>query len=426
MKPDPLFSYLAATAAWFLAWGMQSVIFAWLVALELGVSPALVGFAQMALLLPGTFLILFGGGLADHFGGRRVAVAGHAAAALAPLLLSGLILSGNLGYVVMLGYAVLLGSAAAMITPARDGLLNQVAGGRVQRTVMLTSMIQFAVQLAGFLLASLADYSGAVPVLLMQAAALAAGALAFWLLDAEEPASRPALASPLRQLAGSIVQGFVTVKASPAMRAVVVQNSAMGIFFMGSYMVTLPVLVREVYAGTSMQLSWLNAANSLGLVVTILILLRFGDLHRQGRALLVAQGVGALVLASAGSGPGFYLVALAIFAWGMCGGVAMTMSRTIMQEHAPVDQRGRIMAFFSFSFMGSGPVGAVVCGALVSLLGAERALVVASASMLLVVAVVGCGSSLWRLDARRGGLQHQGDPGGAGHGPSRTSEMRSD
>ena len=45
----PLF--LAAIGTWFVAWGMQNVLFQWLVVEELGASAGRVGTAQMALLL---------------------------------------------------------------------------------------------------------------------------------------------------------------------------------------------------------------------------------------------------------------------------------------------------------------------------------------------------------------------------------------
>ena len=82
---------------------------------------------------------------------------------------------------------------------------------------------------------------------------------------------------------------------SASMRMVMFQNVAMALFFMGSYIVTMPLLVREVYDGSAHDLAFMNGANSLGLVVTILLLLRLGDVRRQGRALLLSQGIGALV-----------------------------------------------------------------------------------------------------------------------------------
>ena len=79
----PLHYYLVGTGTWFLAYGIQSVMFAWLVTMVLRESPERVGFAQMALLLPGTLLILIGGSYSDRFGGRRVVVLAQTFAVLA-------------------------------------------------------------------------------------------------------------------------------------------------------------------------------------------------------------------------------------------------------------------------------------------------------------------------------------------------------
>ncbi len=67
----------------------------------------------------------------------------------------------------------------------------------------------------------------------------------------------------------------------------------------------------EVFSGSAQDLAFMNGANSLGLVTTILLLLRIGDVQRQGRALLLSQGIGAMVLASAAVAPS-YLVCLPV------------------------------------------------------------------------------------------------------------------
>jgi MFS family permease len=391
----PLHYYLFGTGTWFLAFGIQGVMFAWLVTMVLHESPENVGIAQMSLLLPGTLLILVGGSYADRFGGRRIVMVGQLLAATAPLLLVGALLLDALTYAVMIGYAILMGTAQAFVTPARDGLLNQVAEGRVQRTVMLTSMIQFGLQIFGFAVASLADIGGPEPILVVQSVLLAIGVLAF----ARTRVTHLRPAGPAPRLWRSVVEGGRTVFSSPSMRMIVVQNVAMAMFFMGSYIVTMPLLVREVFAGSARDLAFMNACNSIGLVSTIILLLRLGDVHRQGRALLLAQGIGAVVLGGAAFAGSLGPFVFAIFLWGVCGGLAMTMSRTIMQEQAPDAQRGRVMSFYSFSFMGAGPLGAVFNGVLVDLIGPQMALLTSATLMLLVMVVVGAGSSLWKLTA---------------------------
>jgi len=161
----------------------------------------------------------------------------------------------------------------------------------------------------------------------------------------------------------------------------------------------MPLLVREVFQGSAGDLAFMNACNSIGLVLTIVLLLRLGDVRHQGRALLLSQAIGALVLAGAAFAGSLSVFVIAIFLWGVCGGLAMTMSRTIMQEQAPESQRSRVMSFYSFSFMGAGPLGAVFNGFLVDQIGPQHALLTSSCLMLLVMLLVGIGSSMWKLTA---------------------------
>ena len=393
----PLNIYFIATGSWYLSYGMQSVVFAWLVTIILNETPDKVGLAQMAYLLPGTIFILIGGSIADQFGGRKIAlIAQCAAASMAAGLAVSMALT-SFTYDKFLVFAVCMGCSQAILTPARDGLLPLVADGQIQRRVVQASMIQFGIQMIGFVLASMADTVGAVMMLAVQSIVLSVGAVAYFYLEVPLVKSARTQARMLNQLRASIIEGFRSVIASPGMRMVVLQNCAMGIFFMGSYIVTVPLLIREVYNGSSTELSLINAVNSLGLFLTIVVLLRVGDIKRQGRALLIAQGFGALVLSLAAIQVSFITLMGILFVWGMCGGMAMTMARTIMQEQSDEHQRGRMMGFYAFSFMGSGPIGALLSGYLVAWFGPSTSLAIASLCMFVVVVLVGTQSNLWHL-----------------------------
>jgi MFS family permease len=384
----PLRLYLVGTSSWFFAFGIQSVLFAWLVAMVLHESPAMVGVAQMSMLVPATLFMLVGGSLADHFGGRRLATIAQGLATLPPLFLAAAVAVGALRFGALVGYAIAMGLAQAFVTPARDAILNDVAETGIQSTVIRASFVQFGAQILGFLTATQADRFGAVPIFALQFSALAFGAFALSRVRVTHT-PRDDDAHWLRDLLGSVVEGAKTVWASREMRLVVIQNVAMGMCFMGSYIVTMPILVRDLYAGTAADLGHMNAANSAGLLTTVILLMRIGDVRRRRRALLVAQAVGSVVLASVGAGLGFPATLALIFVWGMCGGMAMSMARTIMQEDAPPGQAGRVMSFFYFSLLGAGPLGALASGMLVSWIGPALALVASACVMLAVLGVVG-------------------------------------
>ena len=372
---------------------MQSVVFAWLVTMLLREPAERVGLAQMSILLPGTLLILLAGAIADRVGLRRQALWSQLIAALMPLILIHFLYSNGLTYAVMIVYALLMGTAQAFLTPARDGLLNHVAGDNVQRMVVLTSLCQFGFQIIGYTLAGFADTVGPTYILAAQSLILLLGCAALLALrDVGGPAVSNAQASVLRDLR----EGAVTVATSPLLRAVMIQNVAMGLFFMGAFIVAFPLVIREVYNGSSADLASLNAFNSLGLVATIVVLLRVGHVARAGRALLISQLAGSCVLLISGLVVQEFFFILCVFLWGICGGMAMPMSRTLMQQNAPPALRARVMSFYSFSFLGAGPLGALLAGYLADLFGPQQAIVICALCMATLVVVMAFTSPLWR------------------------------
>ncbi len=391
---QPKTAYLTAISAWYGAFGMQSVVFAWLVTMVLREPAERVGLAQMSLLLPGMLLILIAGVLADRIGQRRQAAWSQLFAGFMPLLLALAVYVQALSFTVMVVYALLMGCASAFLTPARDGLLNHVAGENVQRTVMQASLCQFGFQILGYSFAGLADEVGAETILLVQSVVLLLGVWAY--LQLREVA-QSATATEHRQedVLTSLRDGARTVFSNPLMRTVMLQNIAMGCFFMGAFIVGFPLVMRDVFSGSSGDLAVLNALNSLGLVVSISALLRLGFVARAGRALVVAQALGSVVLLSTGLVNNQLFFMFLVFVWGICGGIAMPMSRTLMQQLAPPAQRARVMSFYAFSFMGAGPIGTLFCGYLANLFGPQQAIVISGVCMLSVLVIISLASPLW-------------------------------
>ncbi len=211
----------------------------------------MVGIAQMTMLIPTMLLILVGGSLADIFGGRRIVIVAQSVAALPPLFLCIVVLTGNLSFKAMIYYAIIMGTAQAFVTPARDGLLNQVAEGGIQTRggARQHDAVRRAARRVSRI-ASLAERVGPLPILLVQALVLTLG-VRFFARIPDRPTPVHQEHHRLRDIGRSIAEGYRTIAASPSMRMTVLQSVAMGTCFMGSYIVTLPLLVREYYAGSA-------------------------------------------------------------------------------------------------------------------------------------------------------------------------------
>lgn len=372
----PLHHWLASTGCWALAMGIHQVLFAWLITIELGESAVRLGYAQVAVTLPSTLFVLFAGALADQYGGRRIAVCFQLFSLLAPVALLVTYWQGMLTYTALIIYALLIGVAQAFVLPARDGMATLVAKDNVQRAVVLASLMQFAFQVVGFGVAGLAERLGPTLILSTQFVVLLVGA--YFLINVRTAHKEPAPASIRRSLVqtvlGDLATGAKIILGMTSMRTVLILNCSMGVFFMGSYIVALPILVREVYGGGADDIALVNAVNSIGLIFTLVLLVRFGNLARPGRALLIAQLMGGLCYGLAGVGMPFWVLLVLLFTWGACGGIAISMARTLAQTLVPANLRARAMSFYILSFTGTAPLGALVSGWLADRYGAPAAI----------------------------------------------------
>jgi MFS family permease len=389
----PLRWYLTSTGSFLIPGGIQMVLFPWLVAVLLDEPAQRVGIAQMAGALPALFLILFGGVVGDRFEQRRILIGLHLFGALPPLALALLIAGDHLSYGILIGYALIGSVVGAFSQPARDALLSRVAGDRIQRTVTIVMGMQFGVQILGIGLASFADRVGAVPLILVQATIMACGAFAVSRIHVERFVQPTHRKHALRE----IREGLVLVFGSERLLPVTLLTFAIGVFFAGAFTVLIPLTVRDVYHGGAQQIGVAYILNMVGTVIVTVLLLARGGVARPGRAVIIALGSGSLMFLPIAFGVPIGVFYLLIFLWGAGGGITMSMSRSIVQEAAPMSHRARIMSVYSLGMMGGMPVGSLLMGYVIGVFGPLHAALVPVIGMAVVVTWVGLKSNLWAL-----------------------------
>lgn len=386
--------YLTSTGLFLVPGGIQMVLFPFLVAVWLQESPARVGIAQMASQLPMLLLILWGGLLGDRVDQRRLLIGLQLAMAIPPLIMAWLVWHDLLFYEVLIGWALVGGAFAAFAQPARDALLNRVAGRDVQRVVTLAVGVQFGIQVVGFAIGSTADRFGPPALMVVQSLCMVAAALA----TVRMPALPPAAARERRSALAEIGDGIRVAWNSPEIRAPILLTFSVGVFFAGTYMVLLPLMVRDLYQGSAAGIAAVFAANMLGTCTTIVFLMRRGGVQRPGRALLVGGSVSAMVLSLLHFELPILLFYFVVYLWGMCGGISMTMSRSIVQEASPETHRARILSVYSLGMMGGMPVGSLLLGWCVGVLGVRDAVLVPVLGMAVVLVAMRLKSDLWRVE----------------------------
>lgn len=388
--------YLASTACFLVPGGIQMVMFPWLVAVFLHETPARVGIAQMAGQLPMLLLILWGGLLGDRVDQRRLLIGLSVAMAVPPVVMAGLVTADLLIYPVLIGWALVGGALGAFAQPARDALLNRVAGRDIQRVVTLTIGVQFGIQILGFGIGASADVLGPATLMLVQAGLMLVAGLA----TAQIPPLAPNAPRVRQPALKEIGEGIAIAWQSPAIRAAVLQTFSVGMFFAGTYMVLLPLMVRDLYQGSAGGIALVFATNMLGTCTTILWLMRRGGIERPGRALLLGGMTSVCILSLLYFElplQGFYAV---VYLWGMCGGISMTMSRAIVQEASPESHRARVMSVYSLGMMGGMPLGSALLGWCAGVIGVRNAVLVPVVGTALVLLLLLLRSQLWQVRRR--------------------------
>jgi MFS family permease len=378
--------YLVGLGSWFVPFGIQMVLFPWLVAVVLRMDAFAVGVAQAAIMLPSLLFLPLGGLAADRGNPRRLLMRYHVLYALPPLVLGVVLGMGGLSYPLLIAYGLAAGSISAFAIPTRDALLPFVAKGNLPRAVALATALQFGGQLVGIACASSADRLGPLPLLGVHATLVALGVIAVWRLPDPPPHPPHAPTSFWR----SVAEGVSAAAKSDQMWPVLVINFGVGIFYVGPFMAVLPIAVRDHYGGGAAELAYVNLAFW---AATIVAAMAFATLARRltlrGRLIVIAVSVGGAVLITLSTLPPFPVFVALIFVWGIGAGITMTQSRTVLQIMAPASHRARLLSLFQLGIGGGGPIGAFW--------GIRTAMLLPALVMLLAIAVVVLRSRLWSM-----------------------------
>jgi len=177
------------------------------------------------------------------------------------------------------------------------------------------------------------------------------------------------------RLKEGLTEGYRYVRDFVPIRYILLQLALMS--FMGMpYAVLLPVFARDILMGGPHTLGFLMAASGLGALTGALFLASRRTVLGLGRWITLTSGVfGAGIIAFAVSTVLlFSMVMMFVTGFGMM--VQMASSNTILQTIVDEDKRGRVMSFFTVSFMGMAPFGSLFAGSLASVIGAPGTLVI--------------------------------------------------
>ncbi len=413
-------AYLMVQCSWFVAFGLQMVLFPYLITNRLGLDGTELGLANMALSAPSVIFLLLGGVIAERASGKSLLIVLHMMAAIPAACLAWVVATGNLSYGFMIIYGLAMGTVGAFMMPARDSIVNEVverrsrvgSGVTLQQGVAFATIAQFAAQIGGLIVGGYADKLTRMPswmgsfsvgpipsweLLTFQGIIVGIGAgFAIFLAHGKRVKTGR---SGLGAAFGDIAEGFQVVMANGKLWAMTVLMFGVGIFVIGSFLVVLPIINRDMYGLSSDGIRDMFVTFWLGAFVSSVALSVFRNIKRQGRLLLTAQLLGSLAILIMLAKPPHFVFLLIVFTWGLAGGISIAMSRSIVQDAAPKNQLARVLSIYQLGFMAGAPFGAAVMGWLIDFFPDEpqRVAIVPALGMTILIVWMVVRTPIWNM-----------------------------
>ncbi len=413
-------AYLSVQSTWFIAFGLQMVLFPYLITNKLGLGGTELGLANLALSGPSVLFLLLGGVVAERMAGKPLLMILHLLAAVPSFALAYIIASDGirLEFWHMIAYGVALGTVGAFMMPARDAILNEVverrgrvgSGVTLQQGVAFATLAQFAAQITGLILGGYADKATNMPswlggfgigpiaswqLLTLQGSIVAMGAvLAFFLAKGRKvKTGRTGFGAAF----GDIGEGFKVVAGDPKLWAMTILMFGVGIFVIGAFLVVLPIINRDVYGLSGDGIRDMFVTFWLGAFVSSVTLSLFKNIKRQGRLLLSAQLLGSLAILPMMTRIPHWGFLVIVFVWGLSAGISIAMSRSIVQDAAPKDQLARVLSIYQLGFMAGAPFGAFFMGWMVDAFGPHKIALVPAIGMSALIVWMVLRTPIWNL-----------------------------
>ena len=372
---------------------MQITILSWLV-IEVTESPwqvALVGFFAMA---PNLFLGLFGGVLADRADRRLVLVCTQSANLIATIGMTALLLTDSAEYWHAYPTILISGIGQALDNPTRRSAIHDLVGGSgVTNAIALDAMAFNASRLigpslAGALIAGVGVSGGYVAVIVLYVAAVA---LVYSLRLPERDSPFLGAQNILRNL----TEGFSYVRGHRTILAVVLVTIMMNLLVF-SYLQMVPVIARNVLGVGPGLTGLLMSVDGVGGLIGAGLVASAGNIRYHGRLYMGGSMVALMALLLFALSNWYVLSFAILITLGLGAAGFGTMQSTIVLLTARRDMRGRAQGVVGLA-IGSGPLGALMIGAVASAVSPSFAIGLNAIVGLATVGLIGLlVPSLWR------------------------------
>ncbi|HUF28136.1 MAG TPA: MFS transporter [Gemmatimonadaceae bacterium] len=349
---------------------MQSVAQGWL-ALELTDDPFMVGLVVAVGSIPVLLFSLWAGVLADRVDKLRIVFVAQALLLVQATLLWWFVWTGQIGIGLLIGLATAGGIVNAVEIPSRQAMVIELVG----REDLLDAI---ALNSSGFNLARIIGPSLAAIVIArlglawcfaLNALSYLAVLLSLFRIRLPPRVRASQAVTPLEGLR----QGLVYMRSTRDVAVLMRLTAAFSVLGV-PYLTLLPVFARDILDLGATGYGTLLTFVGLGALAGALSLAAVGRRVRRGRLLAIgAHSFAAIIVVfSLVSHPTAAAALLLLAGYAMITTNALTNG--LLQSIVPDDLRGRVMAAYTFVFVGLSPLGSLLGGAVASAAGVRWAI----------------------------------------------------
>ncbi|MBU0604784.1 MAG: MFS transporter [Candidatus Omnitrophica bacterium] len=355
---------------------MQQVAMGWLVYRLTG-SALLLGVVAFSNQIPIFILSPLGGVVADRFNRRKLLIITQALSAAQAIILGALTLTGHIQIWHIIALGIVLGCINSFDIPARQSFLVEMVEKKENfgNAIALNSLMFNAARLIGPSIAGLViALFGEGVCFLVNGISYLAVLWSLFMMRIVPKNPKPRRIAVLEELKEGFKYtfGFAPIRLILLLLSVI---SAMGMAFV----VLMPVFARDILKGGPETLGFLMSSVGIGAAAATIYLASRKSIVGLGRLIPVSASVFAvgIILFSLSRTLWISMAVLSVSGFGMM--VSMAACNTILQTISEDDKRGRVMSFYTMSFMGMAPIGSLAAGVIAGRIGVTGTLIIGGA-----------------------------------------------
>ncbi|WP_283137653.1 MFS transporter [Rhizohabitans arisaemae] len=347
---------------------MQAIAQGWLI-LELSGSGVVLGLVVAAQFLPVLLLGPYGGLIADRVPKRRLLMVTQSALAVLALGLGLLTITGAVRIWMVFGFALAFGLVNTVDNPGRQSFVPEMVDRPLVRnavtlnSVMVNSSRALGPAVAGVLVATV----GVGVCFLINAASFAAVLVALALMRESELFA----GEPVARERGQLRQGLRYVRRTPGLLVPLLMMALVGTLAY-EFQVVLPLMAQVTLGGGAEAYGFMTSAMGAGAVVGGLAIATWARTGL-GPLTVAAFAFGVAILAAAAMPTLSTELAVLALVGAASTGFLATGNATLQLTSEP-RFRGRVMALWSVTFLGSTPIGGPIVGFVAEYFGPRYAL----------------------------------------------------